>query len=355
MTASISPPRLLAALAVGLTFLIAGLSLGVLTASSGAAAQSRLASFAEKNKMFPTNPASAGTSASALFAHTATRGSAVRARRDGQWVVRFKGVPHKALAFEDRPGRREEPIAMRKMLAGFFEKGGIDPPNAALSLKTRDRDQTLVGVELLDGRYNRDSNVARYRLRGLKHHGDQPLRLPRRFGDSSVFIDTFYNYCGLMVVNGPASLTLTGDNKYSYDDWDLAAWVGGTGEPGNPPFTLAPTGDEDGQATMWGSASGFARGCWNNAGYADSTGSVEFSVRAPYSDPNTWSCTATGGYVCDGPLDFRDYVMPRSQVSTSGNVVAAIYAVCSTSNPNCGTDGDLTVPAGQQEPQPPNR
>ena len=234
---------------------------------------------------------------------------------------------------------------MERMLAGFFAKPGADPPNAALSLETRGGEQNLVGVELLDGRYNRDRGVTRYRLRSLKQHGDQPLGLPRRFGDSSVFIDTIYNYCSTMVVGAPP-LALTGANKYSHDDWQMVpAWDDGANGP--PPGNLASA---DSGRVVWGSESGFARGCWNNANYADENGSVEFSVSDPYSGSNTYTCTGTGAYVCTGPWDYPWGGYGHGDFSDlTGDILAVIYTVCPASQPDCAGSKGL-VPVGSAGP-----
>jgi hypothetical protein len=286
--------------------------------------------------------------ADALFAHTAKGGSAER-KKDGTWVVKLRGVPRKALAFEDRPGRREEPISMTRMLAGFFSKPGADLPNAALSLQGSGGEQSLMGVELLNGRYDPDRRVAFYRLRGLKQHGDQKLRLPSHFGDASVFIDTIYNDCDTMVVGAPP-LTLQGIDSADHDSWKVDGWGAGGDWYATPPPSLAPnppTGPFSGyNAMVFGTESGFARGCWNNANYADANGSVEFSVGDPYTGSNSWSCVGTGAYVCDGPMDFEQYPLPTS--GFGGDTVAVIWAICSTNNPNCGEDQGL-VPAGYQQ------
>lgn len=327
MTASASPPHRLTVYVVALVSTIAGLSLGALFSSTTDASAQDLADDVD-----------------ALFAHTATGGSALKkGGSGGEWVVKFRGVPGKALGFEDRPGRREEPIRMERMLGGFFVKPGSVPPNAALSLETRRGDQTLVGVELLDGRYNRDRGVTRYRLRSLKQHGDQPLRLPRHFGDSSVFIDTLYNDCGIMTVGGEGvSLALQGANKSEHDDWSNQAWGGGFSTmQGEPPPVI---GSSAGGFQMWGSSSGFARGCWNNAGYADEKGSMEFSVGNPYTGSNTWSCTSTGIYVCNGPLDWPGQY--QSTVSRSGSTTTVIYAICTTDDPQCGVEAGFYLAEG---------
>ena len=225
---------------------------------------------------------------------------------------------------------------MERMLGGFFSKPGTDLPNAALSLETRDGAQVLVGVELLDGRYNRDRHVARYRLRSLKQHVDQPLRLPRTFGDSSVFIDTIYNECNVIVV-GAMPLTLTGSDMADHDNW----------ENGAPPQTLSGDG---GYAAQYGSESGFARGCWNNVNYADGAGSVEISVGDPYTGSNTYSCAGTGNYVCTGPWDYPWGGYGHGDFSDlSGDSISVIYTICTVSQPDCASSRGL-VPLGSAGP-----
>jgi hypothetical protein len=337
LTPDVSPPRPLAApFALALALAIAGLSFGGLAvASTGDSAHSKLASSA--NRVF------AHSDESALYAHTATGGTAVNAPRGhGEWVLKLRGVPRKALAFEDRPGRQEDPIQMTRMLGGFFSKPGADPPNAALSLKTHGGRQTLLGVELLDGRYNRDRRVARYRLRSLKQHGHQPAKLPRRFGDTSVFIDTTYNDCDTMVVDGAPALPLLSIDSAEHDSWAIYSWGEGGGYYATPPGNL-------GGGIEFGTRSGFARGCWNNATYGDASGTVTFSVGDPYTGDNQWSCTATGGYQCWGPVDYCCNAdgaasFPHSIVG-GGSTVAAIWAVCPTGTA-CWGAGTALVPAG---------
>jgi hypothetical protein len=338
----VMPRRGIATLGVGLALTITALSLGVISSSAADASTSgseQLASLAQRHGI--------ANDAGALFAHDSSGGSARRtAGSRGEWTVRFKGVPRKALVFEDRPGRSEDPIGMERMLAGFFAKPGTDPPNAALSFETRGGDRRLLGVELLGGRYDRDRRVARYRFRSLKQHAADAVRPPRHFGDASVFIDdVFANYCGEIVVNGTGDpLTLTASDKAEHSGWDLQGWVDGDDDPGGPP----PASIASGGWGIFGNGSAFAHGCWNNAGYQGPNGTVEFSVSTPYSDPNTWSCTTTGNYVCYGVRPyFNDGVKYDidydSTASSSGGLTAVIYVICPVSQPTC-TAGYNTGP-----------
>ena len=272
-------------------------------------------------------PASAQSSRSdVLFAHGSVSGTAKAIPgREGQYRLTLRGVNSRLLSFEDRPGRKERDLSVQHMMNGFFKKPGVKQPNAALSLRSGGQ-QREIGVELLDGRYDRKQQIARYRVRYLKQKTGKRDRLPRRFGQASLFIDSVFGQtCDVRVDGGMSAdgsqlpLKLLSASKYSHDDWGIL--TPGTSSPiasDGPPAQLSAYYDE---YVRWGSMGGFMRGCWNNATYGDQYGQVTISIADPYSGSNQYSCVATGYYSCVGP-------QPDSVLG--GGALSVNYTVCRT-------------------------
>lgn len=100
--------------------------------------------------------------------------------KPGKWNITLRGVPGRALAFEDRPGRLSASVPVNTMLRSFFGSREV-PPNASLSLTTRpDKRPALLAVELLNRRYDAKRDILRYRVRKLVSAG-KAVRIPAAF------------------------------------------------------------------------------------------------------------------------------------------------------------------------------
>ena len=236
-----------------------------------------------------------------LFAHDATSGTFVPAKRAGEYRLTLRGVPTRTLFFADRPNRTAGRVTTRRMLDGFYAKPGAVPPNAAISATARSGRQYLVALELIGARY--DARRGRIVYRARKLHGpastavahrdvDTTATLPSRFGRTSVFIDTFYNDCqGSFTSPTGVSYTLTTSEAYSEDTWTYD-----DDTDGHPFGNLQGTGGFEGQYQVyWQTTSGWARGCWNHVVYTGTDGSVaDMWVRSPYTGQDVATCTGTG-------------------------------------------------------------
>jgi hypothetical protein len=269
---------------------------------------------------------------SILFAHDADRGTftPIPGRR-GEYSLRLHGVSPRAIFFENRPGRDSGEVSVTRMLAGFFDKPGVEVPNAAVNVVGPDGRQRLMAVKLLAARYDRRRATVRYRVRAL-HRVTTPVpgqpspdgRLPRSFGDASVFIDTFWNRCTAGVTNGTGeNMNYAGSTIGSHDSWGNDYFQGA-----NRPTlqTIVPAQPGSAWSTdFWGDTSGFARGCSVEVRYAlaSSGAIVTIDVASPYTGANEYSCTVTDPrYSCTLNQDSQ-----WTPSSFSGSDVAAFYTV----------------------------
>ncbi|MBJ7520778.1 MAG: hypothetical protein JHC84_13865 [Solirubrobacteraceae bacterium] len=273
---------------------------------------------------------------SLLFSHEAANGTAAPVSgKPGEWNITLRGVPGRALAFEDRPGRLSAPVPMTTMLRSSFTAGGV-PPNASLSLTTRPgKRPVLLAVELLNGRYDGKRDTVRYRVRKLASAG-KAVQIPRRFSAAAVFIDdagsarscTVHLSGGRSFDQNAPNLQLTGQDKSSHNSWtpappqQLSGWSATSG-----PFNDDPGGFF---AVTWGTFQGILtfRGCTNTAIYGDQYGSVTVNSSDPWSGSNSYSCTTTGSYVCFGPS-------PGFNSHLGGDSLEVYYAVCATNDQAC--------------------
>jgi hypothetical protein len=224
-----------------------------------------------------------------LFVVNATSG-VVRKGGNGRYVVTLRGVAPTAAYFQDAPGRRQGRIGVRPMLHGVFRKGRA-PRNAAFDSELPGGDRRVVGVELLQGRYDGAARTMRYVVRtlpvgstvGRVKTSDRVLAAT--LGRTSVFIDDVgWKSCSVNFFNAtPEPFSLQSMTKYSHDTWSRD----------QPSGTVSPR-----TADFWESESAYDRGCWNTVVFSNTVGSVTMSVNDPYDSGNTYSCTATGGYVC---------------------------------------------------------
>src|SRR5258708_22337287 len=100
-----------------------------------------------------------------MFAHDAKAGT-LEPAGNGTYALRLTVARPSALFFEDRPGRQAGNIELRRMLAGFFEKQGQSPPNAAVNVSANGVQRTL-GVELLKAHYEPRLATLSYTIRIL--------------------------------------------------------------------------------------------------------------------------------------------------------------------------------------------
>jgi hypothetical protein len=293
-----------------------------------------LAALALTGVLAPTAVAAEPTPPSLLFSHEAARGTAAPVSgKPGEWNITLRGVPGRALAFEDRPGRLSASVRVNSMLMSFFGSREV-PPNASLSLTTRPgKRPALLAVELLNGRYDAKRDILRYRVRKLVSAG-KAVRIPRRFSAAAVFIDDVAGTreCNVNLSGGRSydqgapPLKLTGWDKSSHNSWtpfppqQLSGYTA-TFDPNsdNPPGFYA---------VGWGSFQGILtfRGCTNTAIYGDQYGSVAVKVSDPWSGSNSYSCTTGGNYVCFGPLGGS---------RLGGDYLKVNYAVCATNDQEC--------------------
>jgi hypothetical protein len=258
---------------------------------------------------------------SVLFAHDADRGTldAIPGRR-GQYWLRLHGVAPRAIFFENRPGVNSGKVSATRMLAGFFDKPGVDVPNAAVNVVGAGNRQHLMAVKLLTASYDRKRATVRYRVRALRG----ATRLPRSFGDTSVFIDTFWNRCTAGVTNNTAeNMNYAGSTIGSHDSWGND-YLQGANRPTLQ--TIVPAQPGNAWSTdFWGDTSGFARGCSIEVRYLlMSTGAiVTIDVASPYTGANMYSCTVTDPrYTCT-----LNESMQWFPASYSGADVAAFFTV----------------------------
>jgi hypothetical protein len=268
---------------------------------------------------------------SVLFAHDADRGTfnAIAGRR-GEYWLRLQGVSPRAIFFENRPGVNSGEVSVTRMLAGFFDKPGVDVPNAAVNVIGPDGRQRLMAIKLLSAKYDRRSATVRYRVRALRSVTSRTPgrrstndRLPRSFGDASVFIDTFWNRCTSGVTNNTAeNMNYAGSTIGSHDSWGND-YLQGANRPTLQ--TIVPAQPGSAWSTdFWGTTSGFARGCSVEVRYSLESGAiVTIDVASPYTGSNTYSCTVSDPkYTCE--LNPSSQWVPSSY---SGADVAAFYTV----------------------------
>jgi len=233
---------------------------------------------------------------SILFAQDATSGSLIPVKgQKGNYVLTLNGVSNSVLFFDNRPGRDTGTISMKRMLEGFFNKKHEAPPNAAVSVSARgSKRQHVMALEFRTAKYDAKRHRVRYRAHaleqvssGLAEHVNPRagVVLPRRFGATAVFIDTLINGCGGYLVNATGvTWTLTSSNLLSTDTWETS--------PSNLSVSML---------NHWGTDSGFARGCANEATWTAPDGSTVTIVLAdPYTGPNTYLCSLSFGapYTC---------------------------------------------------------
>jgi hypothetical protein len=240
--------------------------------------------------------------ASILFALDADGGTAT-GQKGARFDLRLRGVDGDVVWITDRPARDTGLMPVRRMLKLLRESARGAPPNVILEVDGGTRGPSAMAVVLRNVRYSAKSSVLRADARRLGTIGGRRLRhyrgrlvdsLPRRFGTTSVFIDSApfgsTNFCKTRVQNYTEQpVTLTDQFKWSTDTWDPAP-------PGNG-YVL-----DLGAVAGWQSDGGFARGCGNSTTWTQQDGTTfHTSLTDPYGDdPNSISCTSSdpAGHPC---------------------------------------------------------
>jgi hypothetical protein len=139
---------------------------------------------------------------SLLFTQSAAHGSLepTKCHCRGRRVLTLRGVAPQLVWFEDRPERHAGLLPAREFVHHWATFGfQTDPPNAALALLNGSEAADTVVVELVRRpRYDRERRTMRYVVRLLSKapgklndfQDDLDDRVPRRFGEASLFIDT---------------------------------------------------------------------------------------------------------------------------------------------------------------------
>ena len=271
-----------------------------------------------------------------LFSHDAQGGTFTPlAGRPGLYRLALTGVNPAALYFSNRPARVVGAVSVGTMLAGFFHKPGSAPPNAAVNTIDAAGEQVLMGVELVAAAYDWKKTLT-YTVKKLKQgsledrvKGRTDTTLPRTLGRTAVFIDVTYNNCDVSLANrsGHDLPVLSKTLNNSHDSWNPA------------PPTIGPM--ETSGLVAYGSVSGFARGCSNTVVFGDAQGTVTVSVSDPYHDGNSYSCTATGAYTCQGPFNLGDDVS-----ILNGDHILVRYAISGENFPYATCTNARPYPSG---------
>jgi microcystin-dependent protein len=116
----------------------------------------------------------------------------------GRFVLTLRDVPSQLLWFTDRPVRSGGSISTANFVRAWRALGfGKQPPNAVIALRHGAQHANALAVELGRPAYNARTRQLTVRVRALRK-ADSDLarigrgldhRLPRRFGDSALFID----------------------------------------------------------------------------------------------------------------------------------------------------------------------
>jgi hypothetical protein len=234
-----------------------------------------------------------------LFVQDARRGTFTKRRGAPGYLLRLRGVDRKAVYFSDRPVRDTGVVSVEAMLLSLYSRGET-APNAAVELVGR-KSEDVVALELRRPRYNprqRTLSFVTRRLRAVggaltQYRGRLDGRLPRRFGNVSLFIDAAYGYtCAAELTNRTSDAVLflasNAVTKKDEDDWER-----------QPIDGLGPS------TSSWATSGGLGRGCWNRVVYsafeAGDTGvSIDVYTSNPFTGDNEAYCrpSSTRKYTC---------------------------------------------------------
>ena len=232
-----------------------------------------------------------------LFVQDAKRGTFRPAPKPGQYWLTLHGVPAQALWFENRPGSRKGTVPNRRMMRSLF-KPPVVPPNAAIDAWDPKRQHDVVmGVKILGWKWFAVRNVMRYRVEELRDApgaGSHPRvnsKLPRRLGETAIFIDDFErSKCRSTLRNQTSDTFEMVTNR-------AIAEPNGFHVKGRPGHVLGRFG-----SVTWLGTGGNFEGCYTQMTYVGPRGSVTLGLDVPLFGSNDWNCTTTGNYKCTGPV-----------------------------------------------------
>jgi len=136
---------------------------------------------------------------SLLFALQSSSGTLIPTKAaHGRFVLTLRGVPSQLLWFTDSPARSAGAISTRNFVRrwGLLGFGGL-PPDAVIRLRRGPQNANALAVKLRTPRYNAAKHTLTVHVRALRKV-DSDLarlgrrlarRLPRRFGNASLFIE----------------------------------------------------------------------------------------------------------------------------------------------------------------------
>jgi microcystin-dependent protein len=136
---------------------------------------------------------------SLLFAVQGGSGTLIPAKGGhGRFVLTLQKVPSQLLWFTDRPVRSGGSIATRAFVRAWAQLGfAKQPPNAVITLRRGAKHANALAVELRRPRYDARKRKLTLNVRALRKVNSDlarigrglDRRLPRRFGDTALFID----------------------------------------------------------------------------------------------------------------------------------------------------------------------
>jgi hypothetical protein len=241
-----------------------------------------------------------GKPRSFLFVENA-RGGTFTAHGKSGFRLTLHGVDPKVVFFTDRPARDSGLIPQKELLRTLWGPGDA-PPNAAVEVLGGSKSSDVLAVKLKNPRYNAhkrtisyDATLLRNLTPGLRHYrGLVDRKLPRRFGDVSLFIDSGDggNTCDTRIANSAdGAMVERSESIWSTDSWEDKQNPSGTGIP-NDGNTYSG-GVDDG---------GFARGCSATVTWGMPDGSnITIVTQDPYTGSNTFTCSPSNPsrYRCD--------------------------------------------------------
>ncbi|MGB6058865.1 MAG: hypothetical protein WBF71_11410 [Microthrixaceae bacterium] len=278
-----------------------------------------------------------------LFVQDALSGTFVPSDVPGEYWLELHGADQNTLWFENRPGSQSGAMSNQEMLDEFFsahKANGdvIEPPNAAVDAwDPATSSDVVVGLKLLDGTWDPETQVLRYRATKLVETGPAavgPTRigsyLPETFGEVGLFIDDgikkipdakgkliadIYNIVATFVGYITDRHTCSAVVENVTDD--TLNWVTDDSK-GTDTWRQNPTRAFE-WAAYWTTSAGFMRGCWNWVLYKGPRGTVAVGTSDPWSGSNNSTCETTGVYKCV-------YQM-TGQGSSRGDNLIATYCV----------------------------
>ncbi|MGB3411748.1 MAG: hypothetical protein WBA45_11165 [Microthrixaceae bacterium] len=256
-----------------------------------------------------------------LFVQDALSGTFLPSDVPGEHWLELHGADENTLWFENRPGSQTGAMSNQEMLDQFFAGSDADevaePPNAAVDAwDPATNSDIVVGLKLLDGKWDPATKTLRYRVTELVETG-APAAGPSRIGGS---LPAAFDEVGLFIDDGIRSPG-NAKGKLIADIYTLVAtfvgyitdrhtcsavlenvtddtlkWVTDDSK-GTDTWRQNPTRDFE-WAAYWTTSAGFMRGCWNWVLYKGPRGTVAVGTSNPWSGSNNSTCETTGVYKC---------------------------------------------------------